>query len=115
MIRGNKSGEQERKIKVSHSGLDIFALRAPTKACDASGKIVRLEESMKDLMPVFLYQVGLDQEFYCYPNSSRPWRRLCPAGAFLSAGDCIPVQRNGVTSHMPQMSTVWISKGDPEG
>jgi len=61
-----------------------------------------------ELTVVFLHQVEAGQTFYCTPAEKRAWVRLSPAGQNGRASCEIPVQRDGLTTHMNGMSQVWV-------
>jgi len=61
-----------------------------------------------ELTVVFLHQVEVGQPFYCTPAEKHAWVRLSPTGKNGRPSCEIPVQRDGLTTHMNGMSQVWV-------
>jgi hypothetical protein len=61
-----------------------------------------------ELTVVFLHQVEEGQLFYCAPAERRPWVRIPPTGKNHRTSGEVPVQRDGLTTHMNGMSQVWV-------
>jgi hypothetical protein len=61
-----------------------------------------------ELTVVFLHQVEVGRPFYCTPAEKRAWVRLSAAGNNGRPSGEIPVQRDGLITHMNGMCQVWV-------
>jgi hypothetical protein len=57
---------------------------------------------------VFLHQVEVGQPFYCTPAETRAWVRLASIGKNHRVSAQVPVQRDGLITHMNGMCQVWV-------